>query len=102
MVHVLATIQLYPGKRGDFLAEFRRLVPQVRAEHGCMEYGLAVDLTTDIAAQQPLGEDAAMVVEKWTSIEALKAHLAAPHMATYRERVKLLVESVKLAILQPA
>jgi len=41
------------------------------------------------------------VVEKWESVEALKAHLQAPHMQAYRPRVKDFVVSAKLQILQP-
>jgi quinol monooxygenase YgiN len=43
-----------------------------------------------------------MVVEKWTTLDALNAHLAAPHMAEYRQRVAGLVQKVALQILQPA
>ena len=42
------------------------------------------------------------VVEKWEDIEALEAHLVAPHMLAYRERVKSMVRSATLHILQPA
>ena len=38
MIVVLASIELNPGKREEFLAEFRRIVPLVRAERGCQEY----------------------------------------------------------------
>jgi quinol monooxygenase YgiN len=101
MIHVIATIELQPGRREAFLAEFRRLVSLVRAEAGCLEYGPAVDLTTDIAAQVPPRDDVVMVVEKWESLDALKAHLTAPHMTEYRGRVKDMVVSAKLLILQP-
>src|SRR5262245_20454422 len=101
MIHVFATIELVPGRRVAFLAEFRRIVPLVRAEAGCLEYGPAVDLATDIAAQVPPRDDVVMVVEKWESLDALKAHLTAPHMTEYRGRVKDMVVSAKLLNLQP-
>ncbi|MBI1832461.1 MAG: antibiotic biosynthesis monooxygenase, partial [Planctomycetes bacterium] len=47
-------------------------------------------------------ENVAVIIEKWESLEALKAHTQAPHMAEYRVRVKDLVESVTLQILTPA
>ena len=53
MIHVIATIELSPGRREDFLAEFRRVVPHVRAEDGCIEYGPAVDAQSGIAARLP-------------------------------------------------
>jgi len=101
MIHVIATVQARPGKREAVLAEFRRNVPNVRAEKGCIEYGATQDLTTEIKAQIPLREDVLTIVEKWESLDALKAHLATPHMATYRERTKDLVQAVTLQILQP-
>ncbi len=42
------------------------------------------------------------MVEKWATLDALRAHLAAPHMAEYRQRVAGLVRAVSLQILQPA
>ncbi len=102
MIHVIATIEVHEGQRDALLAEFRKLVPLVRAEAGCLDYGPAVDVPTDIAAQVPLRANVVTVVERWASLDALKAHLAAPHMAAYRPRVKDLVATVKLQVLQPA
>jgi quinol monooxygenase YgiN len=51
----------------------------VRAEKGCIEYGAAVDLPTDISAQILLHENVVIILEKWAALDALKAHLAAPH-----------------------
>ena len=102
MIHVLAKIQLASGKRADFLVEFHKLVPLVRAEAGCVEYGPAVDATTDIAAQKPVGEETVMVIEKWENLDALKVHLQAEHMLAYRQRVRDLVQGTTLHILTSA
>ena len=102
MIHVIATIELAEGRRDDFLKEFHALVPQVRAEEGCIEYGPAVDADSGIPVQGPLRENVVVVLEKWESLEALKAHLVAPHMKTYRAAVKDLVQNTALEILQPA
>jgi len=102
MIHVIATIELVPGKRDSFLAEFRKVIPLVRAEHGCLEYGATVDVATDIAAQVPPRPDVATIVEKWQSLAALQAHLTAPHMVAYRPKVKDFVVAAKLQILEPA
>jgi quinol monooxygenase YgiN len=102
MIHVIATITVKPGQRDAFLAEFHRIVPAVHAEAGCLEYGPTVDAASGIAVQGPLRENVAVIIEKWASLEALKAHMQAPHMAEYRVRVKDLVVSVQLQILQPA
>jgi quinol monooxygenase YgiN len=102
MIHVVATITVKPGKRAAFLAEFHRLVPFVHKEAGCIEYGPTVDVASGLSVQGPLREDVAVIIEKWESLDALKAHTAAPHMADYRVRVKDLVESMTLQILAPA
>ena len=100
MIHVIATIEVHEGKREAFLAEFRKLVPLVRAEVGCVDYGPTIDLPSGIAVQIPPRPNVATIVEKWESLDALRAHLAAPHMADYRVRVKDLVAGVQLQVLQ--
>ncbi len=102
MIHVIATIELNPGTRSAFLAEFHKLVPQVHAEAGCIEYGPAVDVASGSAAQPPVRENVVTVIEKWESLAALDAHSKAPHMDAYRPRVKDYVKSVTLHVLQPA
>ena len=102
MICVMATIQLVEGRREDFLKIFKELVPKVQAEEGCLEYGPMVDLPTNLPAQGEVREDVVVIVEKWESIEALEAHLMAPHMLEYRKASKDLVVSTSLQILQPA
>jgi quinol monooxygenase YgiN len=102
MIHVIATIDVATGKRDAFLAEFRRNVPLVRAEAGCIEYGPTVDVKADLSLAVPFRDDVVVVVEKWQSLDALRAHLVAPHMQEYRGRVKDLVVRVQLQLLEPA
>lgn len=104
MIHVIATITAKPGKRAELLAEFNRNVPAVRAEDGCIEYRPTVDVASGLMVQGPLRDDVILVIEKWASLEALKAHTQAPHMAEYRVRVKEkdLVQGVTLEVTQDA
>jgi quinol monooxygenase YgiN len=103
MIHVIATIELAEGTRDAFLAEFHKIVPLVRAEAGCQEYGPTVDVAgSGIALQAAPRDHVVTIIEKWDTLEALHAHLKAPHMAVYRPRVKDMVVSTKLHILQPA
>lgn len=102
MIIVLARIELASGRRAEFLAEFHRLMPQVHAEAGCLEYGPAVDAETKLPRQTKLGDDVVMIVEKWESLAHLEAHLVAPHMTPYRERVKDIVRGTQLTVLDPA
>jgi quinol monooxygenase YgiN len=102
MIHVIAIIELAPNTRDAFLAVFRRLIPDVRAEQGCIEYGPAIDSQTDLPNQTKVGPDKVVVVEKWKDLAALKAHSVAPHMQAYRIDVKDYVRSVELLVLDPA
>ncbi|MBI1347876.1 antibiotic biosynthesis monooxygenase [bacterium] len=99
MVIVLAQIETHPGKREAFLEEFRKLMPSVHAEQGCIEYGPTIDMETPLTRQKKLGENVVMIVEKWTTLADLEAHLVAPHMTPYRERVKDLIAGSQLHIL---
>lgn len=101
MIHVIATIELNPGTREQFLTEFRKIIAPVRAEEGCIEYGPTIDATTNLPAQGGRRIDVVTVVEKWESVEHLTAHLAAPHMLDYRPKVKDFVKRVGLQILEP-
>ncbi len=102
MIYVIATIEVRPEKRDAFLAEFAKIVPEVRAEAGCIEYGATVDHASGIDLQAPIRDNTAIIVEKWESTAALKAHLASPHMVAFREYMNELVTGLTLHILEPA
>ena len=102
MIHVIAVITAKPGKREEVLRHFRANVPAVRAEKGCIEYGAAVDADAALPVQTKYGADTFLVVEKWESMDALKAHAAAPHMAAYGAKTKELLASRVIHILSPA
>ena len=102
MLHVIATIEVEPGKRAEFLTHFHWVVPFVRAEDGCIEYLPTVDTPTPFVAQPPVRHDTVIVVEKWESLEKLQAHMKAKHMAEYRERVETLVTKVTLEVTEEA
>lgn len=101
MIYVIATVQLNEGSRDNFLKIFHALVPQVRAEEGCLEYGPTIDIATNIGIQPPPRENVVVIVEKWASVEALEKHLMTPHMNEYRKTVKDLVQGMTIQILQP-
>jgi len=101
MIHVLAFITAKPGMRDSVLEAFRANVPNVRAEQGCIENGAAVDAEPALKFQTAFGPDAFVVVEKWESLDALKAHAAAPHMAAYAAKTKDMLASRTIHILSP-
>ena len=100
-VHVLAIITAKPGMRAQILEAFRANVPTVRAEQGCIEYQATIDTEGAGSLQTTVGPDAFVVVEKWESLEALKAHAAAPHMAAYAAKVKENIASRVIHVLSP-
>lgn len=102
MIYVVATIDLNPGTRAAFLAEFKKNVPLVLAENGCISYAPAIDAETGFPSQFKTGPDRVTVIEQWASVEALKAHAAAPHMKTYRAAVKDYVKGLELRVFDPA
>src|SRR3954470_22037117 len=102
MIHVVAVITAKPDKRAEILAAFRANVPAVQAEKGCIEYGAAIDADPALPIQKKWGEDTFLVIEKWESMEALKAHAAASHMAAYGAKTRDLIASRVIHILSPA
>ena len=101
MLHVLAYITAKPGMRETVLRELRANIPAVHAEEGCIEYVPVVDRRAFGPSQTELGPDTFVVVEKWASPEALKAHAAAPHMQAYTERTADMIEDRVIHILSP-
>jgi len=102
MIHVIAVITAKPGLRAKVLEAFLANVPAVRAEVGCIEYAAATDFENGPAFQALCGPDTFMVIEKWDSMDALKAHGAAPHMLAYGASTRDMVANRAIHILQPA
>jgi quinol monooxygenase YgiN len=101
-VHVLAVITAKAGKRAELLGLFQANMPNVHAEDGCIEYVATVDAEDAPSSQTAFGEDTFVVVEKWASMAALKAHAAAPHMAAYAARSRELIASRVIRVLRRA
>lgn len=101
MIIVIASIQVKENGMAEFLQTFKANVPNVLAEKGCLEYTPTVDVPAESIPQE-LNPNVVTVVEKWRSIEDLQAHLNAPHMMDYRDKVEDLVEDVSLKIVQEA
>ena len=102
MIHVIAVITTKPGLRDSVLQHFRANVPAVRAEDGCIEYGAAIDADNALSFQAPYGPDTFVVIEKWSSMGALGAHAAAPHMVAYGTKTRDMVASRMIHILASA
>jgi quinol monooxygenase YgiN len=68
-VVVIATLDPLPEHRDAVVAAITEAIPRVHAEDGCELYALHE------------GEDRLVMIEKWSSREALTAHLNAPVLA---------------------
>ena len=101
MITVLASIHVRTGRLADFLHIFKDNMVEVRKEKGCIEYFPAIDIPVDLPSQV-VDENVVTVLEKWDTMEALKAHLVSSHMQAYRVMVKDMIENVQLKILKEA
>ncbi len=79
MIIVMAAQTVKAGKKQDVLAIAQPLMAATRKEAGCISYTLFDD---------PGDPHRMLFVEEWTSKEALKQHLATPHIAEWRAKVK--------------
>ena len=102
MIHVLAMITAKPGMRERILEAYRGNVANVRAEAGCLAYEAAVDVPGMPSIFAQFGADTFVVVERWESVQALRAHAVAPHMKAYASRVEPLTASRAIHVLQAA
>jgi quinol monooxygenase YgiN len=101
VINVIASIQSKEGQVSKFIEIFKSNVPNVLREKGCVEYMPAIDVPTGLPPQA-LDHNVVTIIEKWDSLEDLKAHMSAPHMLAYREKAKDLVETMSVKILKEA
>ncbi len=101
MICVIATVNLKEGKRDDYLAELRKIIPDVRQEIGNIEYAPHIDLPSGFPVQPPMRPDTVTILERWESLDALKSHMNAPHMGPYRQATKDIVQSMQVQVLSP-
>ena len=76
MIYVIARAEIAPDKFQDYLDELRKIVPDVRAENGCIGYEPCVDLN---------GEGSFVtIVEMWESEAHWRMHMTTAHMARFK------------------
>lgn len=102
MIHVIASVRVKPGRIEDFLGLLKSIAPTVREEKGCIRYIPTVDIASGLPPQV-LDANLVTLIETWESREALRNHLATPHMAAFFEKRKDMVEGgSSLKVLQEA
>lgn len=80
---------------------FKANIPNVLQEDGCIEYFPTVDVHTGLPPQD-YNQNVATIIEKWHTLDDLKAHLSAPHMLDYKEKVKDIVVGMSVKVLEEA
>jgi quinol monooxygenase YgiN len=99
MINVIATITVKTPHMNTFIEIFKSNIPNVLNEKGCLEYAATVDFVTDIEIQE-IKPNTLTVIEKWESYAHLQEHLAAAHMLEFKDKVKDILESVSLKVLE--
>lgn len=100
MIFVIAESVLTDGCREEFINIVKENIPLVRAEDGCISYTLTGDCDSGLSAQIKSSANSVTFVECWESVAHLKAHLQAPHMNIFREKVKNMRQSSSLKVLE--
>ena len=72
MIYVVAELRLKPGMAEKASAEARKVVAGTVKEDGCLYYDFHLSVTDPTLL---------VAVERWTSREALAAHMHTPHLA---------------------
>jgi len=101
MINVIASIHIKEGQLSEFIEIFKSNVPNVIEEKGCIEYVPTIDVPTGLPPQE-LNSNVVTIIEKWDNLEDLQAHISAPHMLAYKEKVMNLIEKMSLKILKEA
>ena len=75
MIYVVATTQMKPENRDDFINGHKACIAETRKEKGCISY------EGHISIHNP---NEYVVVERWETRDDLNAHGRAPHMKVWR------------------
>ncbi|HAY07699.1 MAG TPA: antibiotic biosynthesis monooxygenase [Hyphomonas sp.] len=75
MIVIEGPVRIPPANLEAARSAMEQMIRASRAEPGCIDYAYSLDV---------LDPGLVRVTERWQSREALKAHFAAAHMATWR------------------
>lgn len=94
VLDVIATIDVQPGRGDEVVAVITDYLDVVRAEEGCIRYDLF---------RVKRDPDTLVMVERWASKDALRAHGTASHFVEMSGRLADLVAGApKVRVLEPA
>lgn len=92
MIYVIATLDVKPGMVEAVRQASRPLIEATLAETGCISYDLCADVDN---------ENRLVFIERWDGREDLEAHFTTPHMASFGNTVKGLLENERVEIIEP-
>jgi quinol monooxygenase YgiN len=78
MIHVIASITARDSMREIVEKAFREILSTVRAKPGCIQYELAVNFPSGFPGQPPYDDNELLIVEEWTDLDHLRAHMEDP------------------------
>lgn len=99
MIHVIASITIAEGEMETARSIYRAFVPEVEAERGCLLYCPTLDYQTGIVTQVK-DANVITVIEKWEDEASFVAHLSAPHVIAFRERMQKIMQGVSIKVLK--
>ena len=83
MIHIQVSMTVKEGRMKEFLDLCEKLRRLVLKEKGCRAYEYTREIASPLGIQEPIDPNRITLIEGWESLEALKAHLGAPHMKEY-------------------
>jgi len=78
MIVVQVEVIVEPGAADKVRDAVKKMEQATRQEVGCLKYAFSVDISDPGTVR---------VTERWATIDAIKAHLASPHMAEFNKAV---------------
>ena len=81
MIVVQVEVVVEPGSANQVRDAVAKMEQATRKEAGCLKYAFSVDISDPGMVR---------VTERWESMDAIKAHMASPHMAEFNKAVMAL------------
>ena len=81
MIVVQVEVVVEPGSADKVRAAVAAMEQATRKEAGCLKYAFSVDISDPGMIR---------VTERWESMDAIKAHMASPHMADFQRAIMTL------------
>ncbi|MBI3770222.1 MAG: antibiotic biosynthesis monooxygenase [Deltaproteobacteria bacterium] len=81
MIVVNVEVVTEAGAADKVRAAVQTMEQATRHEVGCLTYAFSVDISDPTLIR---------VTERWESLEAIRAHMASPHMATFQRAIAAL------------